>query len=587
MSSSATDGITPTPPGRRPLRRALTWLVAWMHAPLWPSSRRRYWANRRTALATHAIHQSMSAALSGLMEDRRLGAQRPTPRTLAAAAEATRAAGSTLDPDLVAAVAAWRSAFDAVARAWPFPEDAHAAIADLRSRAASVQARLEAIVGEQIDAETDVIATHPMRTLEVGSAAVPASGASLVLYRYGSIRLWRVTGLREADISPELIHGGLRAVAILADGEVAVAGQGIFVGSGPDLVLEGTSHYRLWFSGAAARRARRGQAMLLAVIAPLLLGLAGGAFASWPYRAALEAGMMGTGALMGLAGAVIAAQRLTKRRSAASMGGPSFLGRHPGVALVGSLVFVLGGSIWTAFDVADWSVPPDRLVVNIVSTHSGGRGRHTDVWTDTRRTYSSPLFMQIPAHPGTAAIYVGHYSRHLLRVEQPPGTGVDSTQEPAPSAAPLPAAFPSTPAFSHVLQTPSPGGVFYEPGPIGAYWYRSGSTVAVVVVGLEEANAGDACLLTSLWVDGQQTHLSAAPTAPGACGSSGVAGAGVVDCPAAHGWVVDRTEIPAGAPGTLFAEIHKANGDVFGFASAPTTRSDLPELDLASLGCAP
>jgi hypothetical protein len=86
-----------------------------------------------------------------------------------------------------------------------------------------------------------------------------------------------------------------------------------------------------------------------------------------------------------------------------------------------------------------------------------------------------------------------------------------------------------------------------------------------------------------LRADGWQLE-HVASTVAGACGADATS-AGVLACPAARGWVVDQTDIPAGEAGTLFAEIHKANGDAFGFASVPQGVGDLPELDLASVGC--
>jgi hypothetical protein len=133
----------------------------------------------------------------------------------------------------------------------------------------------------------------------------------------------------------------------------------------------------------------------------------------WRYRTVPSALLM---LLFGLASLVLFVATLRGFVPVRMQG--TFLGRHPRFAA--TVLGTFGAALcWFGLVLcADVVAAPDLVVVTITSKAVSWRGSVTIVAADG--LYRTPMFWNPTVEPGLARLTIGHYSREVLRIEQPP-----------------------------------------------------------------------------------------------------------------------------------------------------------------------
>jgi hypothetical protein len=90
--------------------------------------------------------------------------------------------------------------------------------------------------------------------------------------------------------------------------------------------------------------------------------------------------------------------------------------------LVFAVIFGAAGALtlWLgANDVGDWLVPPETRSVVVDRTFESIRTGVTTIYTDVGK-FQSPLFLSFHVEAGPATLTLGHFSGHVLAVDQDP-----------------------------------------------------------------------------------------------------------------------------------------------------------------------
>lgn len=147
--------------------------------------------------------------------------------------------------------------------------------------------------------------------------------------------------------------------------------------------------------------------LLSLFLGPATVGIVGARIGGWRYFSAPEIGLNLSAAIIGVMVIRNAGALRTWSRRWISM------------LLIGSVLSACAlGRI--AVDTADWYVPMDGVEVTITGSEDYQfRVYNTVIRTGTGQTYSAPLLVRIPVMLGPAHLTIGHFSGHVLAVEQP------------------------------------------------------------------------------------------------------------------------------------------------------------------------
>ena len=167
----------------------------------------------------------------------------------------------------------------------------------------------------------------------------------------------------------------------------------------------------------------KGRRRLLGLIAitPAILAVIASRVGGWRYSAGVEAGaylFLGVGSAFVVAALALGRMPADRRMMSLFIWKIDTVKHRRPVALVFALVgaFVF----WVAAnDIGDWLVPPDTRSVVIDRSRESIRTGVTSIYTDVGN-FEGPWFVSFEVQPGPALLTLGHFSGHVLAVDQDP-----------------------------------------------------------------------------------------------------------------------------------------------------------------------